>query len=161
MECIPTCPIEEPGWVRVRHVPYGSTWHPATDNLAGIDVYGDSQDDSGAWSINFAGAQTGYNQFLFASGDCENWLIAAVSVVIGNNYDNTDRTIESSSKQCASYSAKWYNRVGVAEDPWVSVEDHSLAIANNEMVYGEASTSDNPNSLLFHNGADVYIRFDD
>jgi hypothetical protein len=28
------------GWVLVRRVKQGSSWHPATDNLRGTDVYG-------------------------------------------------------------------------------------------------------------------------
>ena len=131
--------------------------------MAGTEVYGNSQDDSDPWSINFAGEVPSYDQFLFATGDCAHWLITDVSAVIGGGfYSNQDRDIQSSSKQCDPYEAKWYNRVGVAEDPWVSVIDHSLAIASGEIVYGENSFAlPHAQSLLDHNGADVYIRFDD
>ena len=40
-------------WTRVRHVPTGNTWHPATDSLEGSEEYGDSSDDNVAWSIKF------------------------------------------------------------------------------------------------------------
>ena len=28
-------------WKKVRHLPISNSWHPSTDNLEGIDVYGD------------------------------------------------------------------------------------------------------------------------
>ena len=40
-------------WTRVRHVPAGNTWHPATDMLEGTEEYGDPSDDSMAWSIKW------------------------------------------------------------------------------------------------------------
>ena len=32
--------IDGGGWTLVRHVPAGNTWHKATDQLRGTDVYG-------------------------------------------------------------------------------------------------------------------------
>ena len=84
--------IDGGGWTLVRHVPGGSSkWHPATDNLAGTDVYGDSTTGpmSGeAWSIPFELSVNNYDEFLFVSGDCLHWLIAKKDVVIAN-YDGT------------------------------------------------------------------------
>ena len=39
-------------WRHVRHVPGGDTWHPATDQMRGTEVYGVNGDDQ-AFSIKF------------------------------------------------------------------------------------------------------------
>ena len=56
------------GWKLVRHVPEGSRWHPATDQLRGSDIYGTPSGplSSQAWSIPFN--EECFNQFLFATG---------------------------------------------------------------------------------------------
>ena len=41
-------------WKLVRHVPQGGTWHPATDKMMGTDVYGNPDDMSQPWSINWS-----------------------------------------------------------------------------------------------------------
>ena len=51
-------PLEEEkksddNWIRVRHVPAGNAWHPATDQLNGNEVYGDPSNDCFPWSIKF------------------------------------------------------------------------------------------------------------
>ena len=130
-------------WVRVRHIPAESTtWHPATDRLAGTVEYGTESDDSAAWSVNFASkvpAGCSYNEFLFATGDCTKWLVATTDAVIGEEYSNADRPIIASSDG-SDYVAKWYNREGNL-DPWVSIVDHGDAIAQAKMMYGEGSNT--------------------
>ena len=49
-------------WRHVRHVPQGSTWHPATDQMRGTDVYGEEGGDM-AWSISFA--DINYDQVIW------------------------------------------------------------------------------------------------
>ena len=60
--------IDDGGWTLVRRVKKGTTWHPATDSLAGTDEYGtpghETTDDS--FSVLFN--DTLFNQFLFATG---------------------------------------------------------------------------------------------
>ena len=60
--------IDGGGWTLVRRVKEGTTWHPATDSLAGTDEYGTlGHDDTDAtFSIRFN--ETLFNQFLFATG---------------------------------------------------------------------------------------------
>ena len=74
--------INNGGWTLVRHAPGGFTkWHPATDNLAGTDEYGDPSTgpmSRSPWSIPFETAVNGYDELLFASGDCSKWLITCV-----------------------------------------------------------------------------------
>ena len=69
-----------PGWVLVRRVQQGSSWHPADDQLRGTDSYGqypanvrNADQARATFSVAFAGMD--YNQFLFESGDRTQWLI--------------------------------------------------------------------------------------
>jgi hypothetical protein len=127
--------------------------------LAGTDTYGVSTDDSAPWSVDFETAVSGWNQFLFATGDCTKWLVATKEAVIEDFYTDALRTIEMSSTNTASYQAKWYNRVGALEDPWVSIVDHAAAIPACLILYGENSwDGDQTCSLQQNGGADVYIR---
>eukprot|EP00984_Skeletonema_dohrnii_P037607 scaffold39855_cov161-Skeletonema_dohrnii-CCMP3373.AAC.1 len=149
-------------WVRVRHVPAGDTWHPANDTLAGTEVYGTENFDSAPWSVNFASKVVGYNEFLFATGDCTKWLAATTDAVIGSNYNNALREIlASSDNPSTSSSAKWLNRDGIDEDPWVSIIDHIPAVPAGKILYGEASYGGDhaANILPSSGGADVYVRF--
>ena len=65
-------------WLLVRHS-YNS-WHPATDNLKGTDVYGvyDNNPQSlNSWSIQFDNVLQSDNStlFMFSNGDCSEWMI--------------------------------------------------------------------------------------
>jgi hypothetical protein len=63
--------FEGGGWALVRRVKAGSTWHPATDSLAGIDVYGTpgSSTSDLTFSLPFLSLITSnQTQFLFATG---------------------------------------------------------------------------------------------
>ncbi len=59
-------------WVLVRRVRQGSSWHPATDNLAGTHAaygtYGSPTYDS-TFNIVFSGMVTSSTEFLFMTGD--------------------------------------------------------------------------------------------
>ena len=153
-------PAAGSGWKLVRHVPASAkAWHPATDQLRGTDVYGDPSNPNTAWSITFN--KTSFNQFLFATGDGEKWLITTKEQVTGSFYENEDRQILKSSKQNSPYTVKWYRRKDKLEDPWVSLSDHAGAIGSNELVYGENRFIGNRHVRVLekHNGANVFIRF--
>jgi len=142
----------------VRHVPAGYNWHPARDQLAGTDVYGVAFDDSQAWSIGWNNANV--KDFLFATGDCQKWLIAGKDSVVGGYYSNADRLITASSERNFPYYAKWYRRSGAREDPWISTEHHGSAIGKGEILYGANSYGSTHAAAVLphHDGADVYIR---
>ena len=72
-------------------MPAGSSWHPATDTLAGTAVYGDSSNDSVAWSIPFDLSRV--EKFKFAAGDGQKWLVANKYDVNGSYYSNSGRMI--------------------------------------------------------------------
>jgi hypothetical protein len=144
------------GWVRVRHVPAGNNWHPATDNLAGTDVYGNESDDASAWSVNFEAAVPNYDQFLFSSGDNRKWLIVTKKELVGSGFHNNDRQVLKSSVSSTPYKAWWYFRSYAAEDPWVSLYDHPQSGGWN-MLYGENNHDGNKHHIQ-NGGNDVYIR---
>ncbi|KAK1742162.1 hypothetical protein QTG54_006727 [Skeletonema marinoi] len=148
------------GWTRVRHVPAGITWHPATDSLAGTEVYGTESIDSAPWSVDFESKVAGYNEFLFATGDCTKWLVATTDAVIGETYGSASRPILASSDNASPYSAVWLNRANQVEDPWVSIIDHVPAIGAGKILYGENGYggAHSANILPSSAGADVYVR---
>jgi hypothetical protein len=146
-------------WNLVRHVPAGNSWHPATDQLRGTDVYGapDGPLSSHAWTTAFS--TTPFNEFLFATGDCAHWLIATRDSVMGW-YANGVRPIKMSSKSASPHGARWYRRHGNREDPWISTIDHGPAIGQGEIVYGEQNfgSTHAAAALPMHDGANVFIR---
>ena len=161
------------GWTLVRRVPAGRKWHPTNDGLAGKTVYGtyssNPQDNNigSGWSINFENAVPGYNEFKFATGNEQVWLITTKAAIGGDAvsppdyYANVPRTILSSSDSSRPYTALWYNRSYAPEDPWISVGDHGTAVRDNKLLYGENTFGagwGHENILTSHNGANVFIR---
>jgi acetylornithine deacetylase/succinyl-diaminopimelate desuccinylase-like protein len=103
--------------------------------------------------------QESFDEFMFATGDGANWLISDKEEVYASSA-NTPRTIESSSTSCLPYEAKWYNRSGNSEDPWLSLTDHHTAIGAGDILYGGRGYGGGhaSNVLPHHNGANVFIR---
>jgi len=151
-------PCTEPGWQLVRHLPASALgWHPATDDLAGTQVYGTPNNANNAWSVRFDDMQPN-DKFLVASGDCKVWLVATKDQAIGTKYANQRRQILRSSSNNSPYQAKWYNR-GVGEDPWLSVRDHGAPnLADHQMLYGEGGVKLYMQVPVAHGGANVYIK---
>ena len=146
----------------MRRVEAGYQWHPATDQLLGTDVYGTFVNDStidSTFSRQFNSSNV--QDFLFATGDAEIWLVANRDAVIGGFYNNEPREIIMSSTNTSPYSARWYRRNGAREDPWVSLIDHDRAISQGLIIYGEANFGSNhaANILPLHNGANVWLRY--
>ena len=154
-----TTDIDGGGWTLGRHVPAGTRWHKATDQLEGTDVYGTrcGANCDTEWSIKFNSDD--FDQFLFATGDELKWLIAGKSAVFGN-YNNAARLIYKSSTKSDSYTARWYRRNGNPEDPWISLNDHGPAIGQGNILYGENHYNGlhAENILPAHQGANVFIR---
>jgi len=148
--------IDHGGWELVRWMPSGNTFHPATDNLFGSDVYGNSNDMSKPWSIRYE--TKSFDQFLFAFGDCDKWLIADAHVVLADNWDYAQRKIYKSSLHDYTYTAGWFKRAVAIEDPWISLYDHYAAKPNKDVLYGENSNVYKYGDEPYHNGASVYIR---
>ena len=154
------------GWRLVRRVAAGTTWHQSTDHLAGTDKYGmmpsgEPQTADATFSVSFADEI--FTQFLFATGDEQIWLLCSKEAIgarpgfSSEYYENSLRQILMSSDSLTPYSARWYNRYGAREDPWISVTDHGPAIHAGKIVYGENSFGSTHASAILpiHNGANV------
>ena len=145
------------GWVRVRHVPSGNYWHPATDFLAGTDVYGDQNDDTNAWSVGFENTVPGWDSLLFATGDCVKWLAATNDAVSNNGegYSNALRQILASSLNGEPHESRWNNQ-GRVQDPLITLED--WGVDSGGVLYIGNSYAGGGYTATTQGGADVYVR---
>ena len=131
--------IDGGDWTVVRCVSSSEgTWHPATDKLAGTDVYGtyNSTFTTNPETFSTSWDPDDYSQILLGYSDLSFWLMADMSTVftIGSDFP---APILKSSKSDTPYTALWYNREGKEEDPWASVNDHDDDDPG--MVYGGQS----------------------
>lgn len=146
------------GWRLVRRVAPGNRWHPARDQLNGTAVY-----DDGRGTFSRAFDDTAFDQFLFATGDMQKWLVAARGAIQrAPTAQEFQGSIVRSSISAAPYTAKWWHR-GAAEnpeDPWVSLVDYEVAIDSGDILYGESSFGGRQANATLprHMGASVYIR---
>ena len=76
------------GWKKVRHIPANTLWFPGDDNLQGDASLGDPTNDNEMWSLIFTDEVPNFDEFLFTSGDCANWLVASKSEVYKSGYSN-------------------------------------------------------------------------
>ena len=174
------------GWTLVRHVPSvtpsaggNSLWHPATDQLAGTETYGDATDDSEPWSKDFETEVPGWGEFLFASGDCTKWLAATKEAVLGpppypSGTVMSQRNVLMSSTSLTPYTAGWIFRPASSEDPLISLGNYLpvgtdpnsgkncdiLHIENSWGVPNPPGTGDADRECVLRNndGANVYVR---
>ena len=68
----------------MRHVPPGSVWHPATDNLAGGAAYGVYSGDSlaPAFSVRFTASKS--TTLLFMTGSKTSFIVASYGDVLNS-----------------------------------------------------------------------------
>jgi len=147
------------GWIHVRHVPAGLSWHPAKDYLNGTAKYGKPSNklSAPAWSIAFNAKRV--KEFLFASGDCAQWLIAPRKSVLGW-YSGSARVITSSSRHRMAYKARWYRRKGQWTDPWITTTDFKRAkVGDGNILYAAGGIVAGSATVQHHGGADVFIRY--
>jgi hypothetical protein len=150
------------GWMLVRRVAPGPAWHAATDQLRGDQpAYGTWTSDptmDASFGIPFNNLQ--YDQLMFATGDGQQWLIVDRDVVTVQPSNPYSAQISMSSTSATPYQAQWYYRAGNPEDPWISLTDHSSAIGQGNLLYGENGYggAHAANVLPAHNGANVFIR---
>ena len=72
----------------MRHIPARHFWYTKDDNLQGSEAVGNSNVDTAEWSKVFETEVPNFNKFLFASGDCAEWLITTKEQAIGEYYSN-------------------------------------------------------------------------
>eukprot|EP00463_Aulacantha_scolymantha_P006163 TRINITY_DN7723_c0_g1_i1.p1 TRINITY_DN7723_c0_g1~~TRINITY_DN7723_c0_g1_i1.p1 ORF type:complete len:136 (-),score=17.34 TRINITY_DN7723_c0_g1_i1:161-568(-) len=100
------------GWILVRQIKKGRSWHQANDNLLGTEKY---NEDNGL-SFSHIFVHEYFNEFLFTSIDRKKWMIASKDSVSGEFYSGKKRPVEKSSRDENSYQAVWHNRDGRDED---------------------------------------------
>ena len=161
--------IDGGDWILVRRVTASdNAWHPINDDLAGDTIYNtyssDAQSDS-TWSIIFDDMVPDYNQFLFATGNCEYWLVTEIEEATTKECNGCDRCVLNSSDVSSynnlPYEVTWYNRGLFNEDPWISVQDHIGGASDTgdaEIVYGENSNTYHLTPMTSNNGGNVWIR---
>jgi len=126
--------IDGGGWKLVRHS--YDKWSDANDNLVGTAEYGtvSGPTSDNEFAIAFDAADD--TEFLFSNGDCDRWLITTFDQFGYQKGSLYDATILKSCISDTPYTAKWYNRAGRTEDPWISFKDHG-ADSKSTILYGE------------------------
>jgi hypothetical protein len=134
------------GWLLVRRVQSGGTWHTAADSHTGSEPdYGTYDPD---WtSENTFGLQfstSPYDQVLVATGDLEHWVI-----ITKTSWLYSSGAIVKSSASCEPSTVVW-------QPPWISLGDYGSADA--KVLYGEDGSSEHVELLSLRNGANVFVR---
>ena len=154
-------------WTLIRHLGANSrTWHPTNDNLRLTHTYGSKPSQNADisntnFSIPVPSYYKNFTHFLFASGDGKNWLVVQKNIIYRYWGNNSPMRVEASSINPNPHSVRMYMRRGVVEDPWLGVNDHSAAINNKTLVYGERypGTTSHSYSYKLHKGLNVYVGF--
>ena len=153
------------GWRLVRFLPPTSgKWYKANDNLAGTAIYGNPTDFTSEFSLPFGN----FDEFLFSTKGFNHWLQVSKDQAIGTNYSNQQRIVIKSSISSTSYTAAWYNRTTLGEDPWIGLRSHGKQPVNNPsgggdlILYGENSYGNNGHwslpAISMDGGMCVFVR---
>ena len=119
----PECNVKGSGFTLVREVKkaYAKS-HPATDNLAGTDVY--NYGGSSAWTYKYD--DWTFSHFLFRTVNGNKWLVTTKAWINDPKGVNGVYSI-----LCSYYftqtpfTKKWVYRSDVPEDPYVTYDDYS------------------------------------
>ena len=149
------------GWELVRRV-HGHQWHPATDNLQGTAVYGDvcesTQDCT--FSVEFTAEAKDFDDFLFATGDCTEWLIAPKASLTQKG-DKVIAKVFKSSLKSTVHPLHWRNRDNHPEDPLITLADtdtNPLLHQEGILLYAENAADFSSRAVAEHGGFNVFIR---
>eukprot|EP00301_Raphidiophrys_heterophryoidea_P001448 c10698_g1_i2.p1 GENE.c10698_g1_i2~~c10698_g1_i2.p1 ORF type:complete len:262 (+),score=71.24 c10698_g1_i2:376-1161(+) len=151
-------PVLGGGWLLVRHVIAGGEWFAASDHLKGTSTYGkfvNSPQASSSFSIPFSSIE--FDEFLFATGDMQSWVIVSKKDVLTTKLGSSPVTLIQSSVSSKPTIVTWYNRPNNAQDPTVGTTNVQLAIATGDIVYMGGGAPDSK-VLANHAGANVFIR---
>jgi hypothetical protein len=150
-------------WTHVRHTD-GNT-HPANDNLCGSHVYGTPR-VSESWSVDFEQTVPGYDEFLFASGDCDKWIVMTKAEAIGSDgmreYSNAQLNVMRGSASGSSFTTNGYRRrvcgQQAHEDPWIQYQNAGHNQCDAIYVNNGYPACGGNGVGAQHGGLDVYIR---
>eukprot|EP01043_Picozoa_sp_COSAG02_P046470 COSAG02_NODE_4349_length_5466_cov_31.632569_3_plen_1141_part_01 len=142
-------------WTLVRHT--DGSCHTATDLLKGTDEYG-TYGQSSPWSVKFEETVPGWDQLMFASGDCTRWIVMTKEEAIGHNgrreYNGQLSMLRGSASESA-FTTNGIRRSAFLEDPWILLSHEQC-----DAVYcANAYPACSGNGVgAQHQGLDVYIR---
>jgi hypothetical protein len=151
-----TCQMDDVGggWELVRRT--DNNLFPQTDKLVGTDMRGLSHTNPLGESFSVRFDEADFDEFLFATGDCQRWMIMKRTEVLGW-YDNQNRLVIKSHTSPTPYNATMYRREYNREDPWLTFGDHdhckALYVANNL-----DPACDSGDLGTVHKGLNVFIR---
>jgi len=63
-----------------------------------------------------------------------------------------------SSEKTKPYQSRFYRSKGGREHPWLALSDHNAGRLENDLLYCAGNYNYYYKNLIFHNGANVYIR---
>jgi hypothetical protein len=144
--------------------------------LAGTETpYGDPTNDSEPWSVDFETEVNGWDEFLFATGDCSKWLVATKEAVLGGPptptpYGFAQRSVIESSVVSAPHTVEMgFRSTSNLEDPLISLFDYTppdnipdspknCLILHIEDSWAGTGADDRQCVLRQNDGANVYIR---
>jgi hypothetical protein len=158
-----SCAVDDvgSGWELVRRV-HANRWHPAADNLQGTAVYGDvcgsTQDCT--FSVEFTAEAKDFDEFLFATGDCTEWLIAPKASLVQKGEKVKAKVIKSSLKSTV-HAIMWSNRNNHPEDPLITLADtdtNPLLHQEGILLYAENSAALSSRAVAEHGGFNVFVR---
>jgi len=105
---------------------------------------------------------------MFALTDFAHWVVINRDSLIVSGYAPQILTLLQSDVSSSSYDVLYYNREEVAEDPWISNQDHfyldtwdGADLEEHSMLYGEAYYGGWLYWLVNHGGANVWLSDDD
>jgi hypothetical protein len=159
------------GWVLVRRVPPGPSWHPAQDDLSGEAEYGGCEDrnpenrDPGQcgptadapFSVRFD--DIAWEEMLYSSGDETRWLIMA-RPELAEKVADADGRIKLAVRKSHLHHLDYLARVRVesedASDPLVRTDLRPSA--EDPLLYAEADRPTAEGELEREKGANVWVR---
>jgi hypothetical protein len=154
--------IDGGGWQLVRRSPSG--WFKATDSLEGTAVYGDAfaaADGDKEMSVHFA--EWDFDEFLFTTGDCKVFVVAARDVVAKKD----DFYLKQKKQVTMSSEDPERNEVEITrtkDETWIQPKDFNKATDSKDMLYGEqtlkakAYGSAHLKLAKQHKGVNVFVR---
>lgn len=179
--------IDGGGWTLVIHQDESDTWADWNHNfdlnaesgtyvpepisagdfyLPHADFVGDASETGAA--ADSASDFADESQYLFASGDIADWLIARPDTLRLDArgdalalpaYADALQRVEADSTTMAPSEYRWFFRDENGEDPWVSLGDHPLtADSTSVMLYGENGVALHTERGKERSGMNVFVR---
>lgn len=159
------------GWTLVVHHNDQDCWMTGDSDLRPDHSYGNYEPDPlspANFYMNFS--SLAFDEFLFAWGDYDGWLVTPKTSIYSRWCDvGCHCSVPITASTCDTQhpaTFTWCLRIGVGEDPWVSLGDHfggcgfsSTHCDHEGILYGEGTDlCCNVQAKNSHRGANVFVR---